>query len=276
MPRSSRFLGLTLLAATLFCVGAPAANAAPQLGLQSWTCRNLSFEETVRFAQQHGITQIEFYAKHLDPAGTEEETARKLAFLAEHGVTAYSIGVSRTSLNPADNRRLFEFARRCGIKVIVVEPGDPLEWDNLEALVKEFDIKLAIHNHGTGTTYGNPAVVKHILAERDPRIGVCLDLGWATAAGFDAATVLRNYGDRVFDMHLKDKRLDQEERAGRPLGTYIGLGNTNYYGVFDVIKATHWSGVMALETDNADFAADPTEFVTRGKAFFEQFFPPAP
>ncbi|MCF3650780.1 sugar phosphate isomerase/epimerase family protein [Synoicihabitans lomoniglobus] len=254
---------------------AATATAAPQLGIQSWTCRNMSFEETVLFAEKHGITQIEFYRAHLDPNGTEAETARKLAFLKEHGVTAYSIGVSGTSLNKEENRKLFEFAQRCGIKVIVVEPGDPLIWDNLEELVREYDIKLAVHNHGTGTTYGNPSVVKHILAERDPRIGVCLDIGWVTAAGFDAATVLKNYGDRVFDMHLKDKRLDQEERPGRPMGTHIGLGNSNYVGVFEALRASDWSGVMALETDNPDFAADPTEFVTRGKAYFESFFPPA-
>src|SRR5690606_7985267 len=112
--------------------------------------------------------------------------------------------------------------RHCGIEVIVVEPGEALIWDNLEELVREYDIKLAIHNHGTGTTYGNPAVVKHVLAERDARIGVCMDIGWVTAAGFDAAAVLANYGDRVFDMHLKDKRLDREVRPGRPEDTHIG------------------------------------------------------
>jgi sugar phosphate isomerase/epimerase len=249
--------------------------AEPTLGLQSWTCRNMEFEEVVQFAQKHGITHVEFFRKHLDPSAPEEETARKLAYLQEHGVTAYSIGVSRTTLNKEDNRQLFEFAKRCGIEVIVVEPGDQLIWDNLEELVREYDIKLAVHNHGTGTTYGNPAVVKHILAERDHRIGVCLDIGWVTAAGFDAETIFRNYGDRVFDMHLKDKRLDLEERPGRPLGTHIGLGNSNYDGIFRAIQEKDWNGVMALETDNNDFAADPTEFVVRGKAFFERYFPPA-
>ncbi len=253
----------------LFVMFIAAAKAEPILGLQSWTCRNMEFEEVVRFAQKHGITHVQFYNKHLDPAAPREETDRKLAFLAEHGVKAYAIGVSRTTLNKEDNRQLFEFARHCGIEVIVVEPGEALIWDNLEELVREYDIKLAIHNHGTGTTYGNPAVVKHVLAERDARIGVCMDIGWVTAAGFDAAAVLANYGDRVFDMHLKDKRLDREDRPGRPEDTHIGLGNSNYVGVFREIEKADWSGVMALETDSAEFAQDPTEFVARGKAFFE-------
>ena len=260
-----------LIVSVSFALGL-AAHAKPQLGLQTWTCRNMSFEEVVLFAKQHGITQLELFSKHLDPRAPKEENLKKLAFLKQHGVTAYSIGVSATSLNKDENRALFELAKLFDMKVIVVEPGDPAQWDNLEALVKEYDIKLAIHNHGTGTVYGNPAVVKHVLATRDPRIGVCMDVGWVTAAGFDAEQIFRNYGGRVFDMHLKDKRLDQRDDNGRPLDTLIGLGNSNYVGLFDAMKETDWSGVVAIETDSAEFAKDPTEFVTKAKAFFEQHF----
>lgn len=258
------FAAATLLATSL--------SAGPKLGIQSWTCRNMSFEETVAFAAKHEIKYLELYSKHLDPNDSEEANLRKRAYLEQHGVTAYSMGVSRTTLEKEDNRKLFELAKLFGMKVIVVEPGDSMIWGNLEELVQEYDIKLAIHNHGTGTTYGNPAVVKHILAERDHRIGVCMDIGWVTAAGFDAASVFRNYGDRVYDMHLKDKRLDLLDERGRPSDTLIGLGNSNYAELFDAIKEKDWSGVMAIETDSAAFAEDPEAFVLGAKAFFESHF----
>lgn len=229
----------------------------------------MSFEEAVEFAAAHGIKYMELYSKHLDPNDPEEVNLKKRAFLKEHGVTAYSMGVSWTTLNKEDNRNLFELAKLFGMKVIVVEPGDQMIWGNLEELVKEYDIKLAIHNHGTGTTYGNPAVVKHILAERDERIGVCMDVGWITAAGFDAEVIFRNYGDRVFDMHLKDKRLDMLKAPDRPQDTFIGLGNSNYAGLFDAIKEKDWSGVMAIETDSSEFAEDPSAFVEAAKRFFD-------
>jgi sugar phosphate isomerase/epimerase len=73
-------------------------------------------------------------------------------------------------------------------------------------------------------------------------------------------------------MHLKDKRLDQQTDNGRHVDTHIGLGNTNYVGLVAAMKQAGWSGVMALETDSAEFAKDPTEFVTRGKKFFEAHF----
>lgn len=226
----------------------------------------------VVFAQAHGITQLELFRDHLDPAAPVEENLRKKAFLDAHGVTAYSIGVSGTSMDREENRKLFGLAKLFGMAVIVVEPREPAQWDVLEELVREYDIRLAVHNHGTGTVYGNPATVKHVLAERDARIGVCLDIGWATAAGFDAETVFRNYGDRVFDMHLKDKRLDIVDDRARPTDTFIGLGNANYAGLFAAINETDWSGVMAIETDSAEFAKNPAEFVARAKAFFEAHF----
>lgn len=243
--------------------------AAPELGLQSWTLREMNFEEAVLFAQKHGIKNVQFYRKHIDPTASKEQLLEQKAFLDEHGVKAYSIGVSRTSMDPLENRQLFETAKIFGMKVIVVEPRDLAQWDVLEPLVMEYDIKLAVHNHGTGTIYGNPSTVKHVLAERDERIGVCMDIGWVTAAGFDAAEIYRNYGGRVFDMHLKDKVLDPRNPDVKPTDTHIGLGSSNYDELFDLIMEDDWMGVMAIETDSKEFAADPTEFVTRAKAFFE-------
>lgn len=259
---------LAFVACLSLLLGA-AALAAPRLGLQTWTCRNMTFEEAVVFAAKLGIKDIEVFHRHLDPAASKEENLKKLALLRKHGVTAYSIGVSATSMDKEANRQLFELAKLFNMGLIIVEPTNPAEWDNLEELVKEYDIKLAIHNHGTGTVYGNPATIKEVLAKRDRRIGVCLDVGWVTAAGFDAAAIFRNYGDRVYDIHLKDKRLDQLDEHGRPLDTMIGLGNSNYAELFDAIKETGWSGVMSIETDSAAFAENPTEFVTRAKAFFD-------
>jgi sugar phosphate isomerase/epimerase len=136
-------------------------------------------------------------------------------------------------------------------------------------LVKEYDIRLAIHNHGTGSVYGDPATVRQVLAKRDRRIGVCLDVGWVTAAGFDAAAVFRDYGDRVYDMHFKDKVVETAADGKKtPVDTEIGKGKSNYAGLFAEIKRTGWSGVMAIETDSRTFAEDPNRLVAEAKTFF--------
>lgn len=249
------------------------AEGRVKLGLQTWTCNRMTFDQVVEFAGKHGIKQLQFFSGQFDPAAPKEETLRKKAILDAAGLTCYTFGVSKTSLDPAQNRQLFEFAKLIGAKLIVVEPRDLAEWDNLEALVKEYDIKLAIHNHGKGTVYGDPATVQDILAKRDKRIGVCLDVGWVTAAGFDAAKVFRDYGDRVFDLHFKDKKVEPASDGKEViLDVPVGTGAANYAGLFTEIKRTGWSGVLAIETDNRSFQEDPNKLVEEGKKFFAANF----
>jgi len=264
-------LALFVLIVTGCSTVAPAAAAGPELGLQSWTCRNMTFEQVVDFATKHEIKKIEFIAAHISPSAPAAENLRKKAVLDKAGLTAYSFGVNGTSMDKEANRKLFEFAKLMGIKLIIVEPKNLAEWDNLEALVKEYDIKLAIHNHGKGSMYGDPATVKKVLAARDQRIGVCLDIGWVTAAGFDAAEIFKSYGARVYDMHFKDKKT-VKMADGKIVfeDTEIGKGEANYTGLFAEIKKSKWSGVMAVETDSKAFASDPHPLVTAANAFFKE------
>ncbi len=229
----------------------------------------MSFDQVVAFATEHGLKKIQFIAAQLDPAAAPAESLRKKAVLTVHGLTAYSFGVNKGGLAKEENRKLFEFARLMDMKVIMIEPPDLAAWDNLEELVKEYDLKLAIHNHGRGSVYGDPATVKAILAKRDRRIGVCLDVGWITAAGFDAAAIFRDYGDRVYDIHFKDKQIVLTDGKPVPVDTEIGKGEANYAGLFAAIKQSGWSGVMAIETDSKAFAENPHRLVSEARVFFD-------
>lgn len=258
----TKLLSVGLAIGALLTVGnaLPAAAYQMTVGLQSYTCRDMSFDQVVNFAVEYKIKYLEMFSKHIDPYGPVEETKRKKAILDEHGLVCYSFGVNHTSMDKEQNRKLFEFAKLMGIKLIIVEPKDMAEWDNLEALVKEYDIKLAIHNHGLTSTYGNPETVKKILRERDPRIGVCLDVGHLTSAGFDAAKTFREYDGRVFDIHLKDKRSEVVDGKKRELDVIVGTGDTDYNALFNELIKVKWNGVLAIETDNSDYAKSPGVF----------------
>lgn len=222
----------------------------------------MSFDGVVEFAKKHGLTQLQMIGSHIDPNASREDWAKKKAVLDANGLSCYTFGVAGTSLKKEDNRKLFEMAKFFGCKLIIVEPdNNEALWDGLEELVKEYDIKLAIHNHGRGTKYGDPATVKQILAERDKRIGVCLDVGWITAAGFDAAEVFKGYEGRVHDIHLKDKKIEKVDGKDVFLDVEVGKGQANYKGLFAELRQAKWSGVMAIETDNQTFAREPTAFV---------------
>lgn len=271
---SRRSATISLLLFPVTCVFAAPSDAAeesvgPKLGLQTWTLRNMTFEQVVEFAAANHIKYLQLTSQHLDPNADPDETRRKKAVLDKHGLVPYAFGVNGTTADKEANRKLFEFARLIGASLIVVEPA-LTDWDSLEALVKEYDLKLAIHNHGRGSIYADPEVVRQVLATRDRRIGVCLDVGWVTQGGFDAAQVFRDYGDRVYDIHFKDKkaRIDGEKAAA--VDTKIGRGDANYAGLFAEIKTARWSGVMAIETDSQEFAANPEPFVAAAAGFFRQ------
>jgi sugar phosphate isomerase/epimerase len=248
-----------------------AADANVHLGLQTWTLRNMKFDQVVDFAVKHKIQYLQLIPNHIDPNAPVEELKRKKAILEEKGLVAYTFGVAGTSMDKEKNRKLFEFAKLMGMKMIVVEPRDQKEWDNLEELVKEYDIKLAIHNHGKGSVYGDPSTVQKVLEARDPRMGVCMDFGWVTAAGFDAAKVFKDYNGRVYDFHLKDKKIEKSVDGKEVLlDVEVGTGAADYKGLFAAVKKAGWKGVMAIETDNGTFAKDPNEFVDKAARFFNQ------
>lgn len=246
-----------------------AAGLSEQVAIQTWTLRNLNFDQVVEFAQRHGIKDLQLIPNHLDyKKESQEQIAAKKARLEAAGLRAYTYGVAGTSMDKNENRKLFEFAKFMGMKLIVVEPGDFRIWDNLEELAKEFDIKVAVHNHGIKSLYGNPAIVRQVILHRDARLGVCMDVGWITSANFDAAQVFNDYKGRVFDIHLKDKKVQKTAKGDDVANdTHVGEGDANYKGLFEALRKAGYSGRLAIETDSQDFARKPDDFVRKAKEF---------
>lgn len=273
MRNTIRSLAAALVvAATAFAVPSGAAEYKPTVGIQTWTLRNMSFDQVVEFAKKHQVKQLQMIGSHLNPMASKDETLKKKAVLDAAGLTVYTFGVAGTSTDKEQNRKLFEFAKLMGIKVIIVEPGDYKILDNLEELVKEYDIKIALHNHGVFSPYGNPAVVKNLIKYRDKRIGVCLDAGWVASTRLDVAKVFRDYEGRVYDIHLKDKKVNNTEKGDVATDTEIGKGDVNFKGLFAELKKVNWPGVMSIETDSGTFAGAPDPFVAGAIKFVDEAF----
>lgn len=191
---------------------------------------------------EHKIINLQVIANHLNPKAPIAEIKRKKAILDNYGLKVYILGATRTSMDKGENRKLFEFAKMMGIKLIIVEPGDFRILDNLEELVKEYDIRVAIHNHGIKSTYGSPLTVRNLIIHRDPRIDVCLDVGWVVSVRFDAGKVFKDYKGQVFDIRLKDKKVNNtpNEDVATPSG--IGEGDCNFKGLFVALRDATYRG----------------------------------
>jgi L-ribulose-5-phosphate 3-epimerase len=239
-----------------------------KLGMQTWTLRNLSFEQALDFCVQHKIKYLELIPNHINPNASKEELQRKKDLILQKGLVPYTFGVAGSSLNKEENRKLFEFAKFMGMKLLVFEPGDFKILDNLEELAKEYDIKVAIHNHGITSMYGNPAVVRNVLKHRDRHIGVCLDAGWVASARFDPAKVFKEYEGRVYDIHLKDKKVEPTPKGDSSKDTFLGEGDARLADLLRALKAAKYDGIVAIETDKD--LKDPTEHVTKAIEFVEK------
>ena len=252
----------------LSIVRTPAESGEIKLGMQTWTLRNLNFEQAVEFCAKHKIKYLQLIPNHLNVNGTKEEWQKKKDFIEKNGLVAYTFGVVGTSLKHEENQKLFECAKFFGMKLIVVEPNDFKILDDLEQLAKEYDIRVVIHNHGITSTYGNPAVVRNLLKYRDSRIGVCMDAGWIASARMDPSKVFKEYNGRVYDIHLKDKKVQAGEKGDVARDTFLGEGDAQLGGLLKTLQETQWDGVVAIETDND--LKDPTEHTLKAIEFVRQ------
>ena len=157
-------------------------------------------------------------------------------------------------------RKLFAQAKKMGIGTVVVVPferGKAEEGkkpqnvesekalDILEKLVKEFDIRAAIHNHGPDMPklYPTAEAVMARVANRDRRIGCCLDIGHEQRAGFDPVAAIRKYGDRIYDVHLKN--IHKADKSGHAVPGPRGA--LDIRGVFKALADVNYTGVCHIE-----------------------------
>ncbi|HEX7861529.1 MAG TPA: sugar phosphate isomerase/epimerase [Verrucomicrobiae bacterium] len=252
-----------LVAATTFSARAHEL----KLGMQTWTLRNLTFEQSVEFCAKHKIKYLQLIPNHIG-LDKKEEWQKKKDLLEKNGLVAYTFGVAPTSLDKEQNRKLFECAKFFGMKLIVVEPGDYKILDSLEELAKEYDIRVVIHNHDIKSPYGNPIVVKNLLKYRDKRMGVCMDAGWIASARLNPAKVFKEYEGRVYDIHLKDKDVTSTETGDKWQDTFLGEGDAKLPELLTTLHDADYDGVIAIETDNN--LKDPTEHTVKAIEFVKK------
>lgn len=203
------------------------------MAIQSWTFRVQPAEDALASIASLGITRVELspQAAHFGYPATDEQIAAMRAQLAAHGLDCVTSGLEPATADHAQNRAVFEYAKKLGLRTIMVDPA-PDALDSLEELAREFDLRVGIHNHGPGFRYNRIADVDAALAGRDRRIGCIIDTGHYTRAGEDPIAAFRHFAGRVYGVHLKDVA------AANPAApdTILGEGVVDLPAVFDVLR----------------------------------------
>jgi len=193
------------------------------LGMASYTFRNFPLEETLAMTKRLGLKKIAFKSFHLPLESTEEEIRAVARKVKEAGLELYGCGVVYME-NEGEVHRAFNYAQAAGMKVIIGVPGHEL-LSLVNQKVKEFDIQVAIHNHGpTDKRYPTPESAYERIKDLDHRIGLCIDIGHTQRCGVDPSESAEKFADRLLDVHIKDVSAAAEE------GTTVEIGR----GVIDI------------------------------------------
>jgi len=241
------------------------------VAMQCWTYRKYSFFEAVEKTRALGIKYLQAYPGQRLSAEDKEtlfnhlmtdlqiESVRKK--LSEAGVQVIGYGVADIGRTEAEMRRAFEFARKMGIQVIAAEPQDA-DFAILEKLVKEYDIRIAVHNHPEPSKYAKPQTVLDRIRGLDERIGACADPGHWMRGGLRPLDALRLLQGRIVDVHLKDR---SDFGTGKNIDDVpIGEGRAGLHDILAELTRQDYAGCLTIEYENEQEVLTPEPAVRKG------------
>ena len=215
-----------------------------KLGVASYSLRTLNQAEAIAAMKALGISYISIKSFHLPLDATPDElTAGRRAF-EEAGIQIVSGGVIYLQQDDDnDIRKHFEYAKHCGMPLMVIG-STPAILPRIEPFVKEYDIKVAIHNHGPeDQTFPGPKDILPLIENMDPRVGLCIDVGHTARTGVDVVEAIADAGDRVLDVHIKDLR----DLMGRGSDCIVGEGAMPVAAIFRQLDKMKYDGFVNLE-----------------------------
>ncbi len=247
-----------LLPVSSFADPAPASAAEEspiRLGLASYTFRNFTRDQMIGFMKELRLTELNAKdAKdHLPMDPTAE--AQAVADYTANGIHLHAAGaIYFREAAEDDIRSKFEYVKRAGIKVIVAGDPSPETLPRIEKFVKEYDIRLAIHNHGPeDKLWPSPLDILKDIKGMDARIGCCIDVGHTVRAGTDVIEAIHQVGRTTLQhAHEGSDRLPRQGQPGRsrrrqdahPRHLRGRSSRTKYQGFVDLEYEVHGDDPM--------------------------------
>jgi len=239
-------------AAVLPRPAAAAADGEPNLGIQMYSLRGFKVDDALAHVKDLGLQHIEFYPGMFPVTDDRAAIDAMRKKVADLGLTISAYGVCHFTKDVAASRRLFTFAKAAGIPILGADP-DPDSFASLDELVKEFDIRIAIHNHGPTHRYNKAVDVLHAIERHDPRIGACADLGHYLRSGEKPTEVIRLLAGRLYGIHLKDFA----EMQDKTKGVILGKGHIDVPAVFAALEQAKFPADGALSIEYEENPQDP-------------------
>ncbi len=256
MAMASCLAGFSLAAAEI-----PDANRinGVAIGCQAYSFNRFSAFEAIEKTAAAGGKVIEFFPGQklskeepnlkVDHNASDEVLDKLKAKLDKHGVKAVNYGVVGISAKEDECRKVFEFAKKMGLDAVTTESVDAL--DTIEKFVKEYDIKVAIHNHPRQANNPNykvwdPNYVLSVVKDRDSRIGSGADTGHWLRSNLNPVESLKILEGHIISSHLKDLNVMGPAGHDVPYGT----GVANIPGILNELRRQQFKGNISIEYEH--------------------------
>lgn len=226
------------------------------IGTQAYTFKEFSAFEAIAKTKEAGGNMIEFYPGQILKPGspdkvhhtmTETAATELKAECARQGVRAVNYGVVAAN-NAEEVRAIMSFAKKMGLYSVCTESTEQIAaW---EASAREFDLKVAFHEHGGSMDkpqykVWNPLYILGVVESRDKRLGACADLGHWCTSNLKPVECLRILDGRIISVHLKDK-----EKFGPAPVVVAGKGVVDVAACLEELKRQKFDGHISIEHEN--------------------------
>ncbi len=241
-----------------------AATAASPMavGVAGYTFAKFDLDHSITMMKKIGVSNLSVKEIHLPLNSSDEKIKIAMDKFREAGINVYTVGVIYMRTKEAVDQA-FQYAKKVGVNMIVGVPTYDLI-DHAEELVKQYDIKLAIHNHGPeDALYPAPQDVYDRIKNRDPRVGMCIDIGHAMRAGSLPEKAVRDFKDRLFDLHIKDVSIAAKE--GKAIE--IGRGVIDFPALVTSLRKIKYQGVCSIEFEKD--MTDPMVGIAESIGYFK-------
>jgi sugar phosphate isomerase/epimerase len=251
--RTSRrtFLGSAAAFTGLGAVDVRPASAVVQpqpwgikLGIASYSFRSFDRPKAIEMTKALKVPYVSIKDVHLKqtiPTGEIEAGAKEFRDAGLQIMSGGNVDMKETDVEGL--RKHFEYAKAAGMPMMVCAPLHE-NIKLIEQLVKEYNIRIAIHNHGPeDKNFPTPQSVLEVLKDLDPRCGLCMDVGHSARTGVDVVKTVALAGSRLLDMHIKDLGNFKDKDSQ----TDVGDGIMPIPAIFKQLKKMNYQGCVNLE-----------------------------
>ena len=223
-----------------------------KLSMQSYTFHKFTVVEALDKAHELGLHYIEVYPGHKMGEGfgdatfgyalTPEQQNQIKEIAKSKDVKIVSSGVWVPQRDEWE--KVFQFAKDMEMEFISAEPARE-DWDVVESLAKQFQIKVAVHNHPNQASYWKPEILLDIIGDKSPLLGSSADVGHYKRMDVDPIPALKQLEGRLFALHFKDIAPEGPEEKLEDV--VWGKGILNVKGILEELKRQNFKGYFTIE-----------------------------